>query len=392
MSIFSVGMRDQNRNLHKLRLGLESKPDTRSKSIVRQIGIESKIGIRIKHGIAIGITIFLKSKIDYTETPIYGSPESGSSSNSPTNSTSSSIQPPLPLHPPPLDSPTEDRTSDVDIKDPLLRTEIVSKTEKPDEPEDYEVLEETISIKVEPQKPDPCRDFIRGTCTRPDCKYLHEYDLSHLYRVYTFCRNYQNSICTLPNCRYAHATVFEEQAFYRTGILPPHALAHHKNNNNNNSTNIVPNPINKSFILQPPPPPPPPPGLTTSGPPTATVPAPVPVPVPVSVAEPEESSQHLNLNITPAALQIGLQYTKEKVDNMTKSALEFDEKLIELEKKSTRLLACILSVVKPLNTRVEWKAKINEDAELEEDSSQTQKEFALSLEVTQQAVSRRLKS
>ncbi|GBP45781.1 Mariner Mos1 transposase [Eumeta japonica] len=38
------------------------------------------------------------------------------------------------------------------------------------------------------------------------------------------------------------------------------------------------------------------------------------------------------------------------------------------------------------------RPKIYEDADLEEDSSQTQKEFALTLEVTQQAVLHRLKS
>ncbi|XP_045783690.1 zinc finger CCCH domain-containing protein 10-like [Maniola jurtina] len=88
-----------------------------------------------------------------------------------------------------------------------------------------------------------CRDFIRGNCKRErNCKYAHKHDLSQLEGVYTFCRNFQNSVCTFANCKYVHATVFEEQNFYRTGVLRAHAL-HHKVND----------------MLQPPPPPPPPP-------------------------------------------------------------------------------------------------------------------------------------
>ncbi|GBP20943.1 Mariner Mos1 transposase [Eumeta japonica] len=45
-----------------------------------------------------------------------------------------------------------------------------------------------------------------------------------------------------------------------------------------------------------------------------------------------------------------------------------------------------------LRQRSQWKPKIYEDAELEEDSFQTQKELALTLKVTQQTVSHRLKS
>ncbi|XP_050665054.1 salivary glue protein Sgs-4-like [Leptidea sinapis] len=73
-----------------------------------------------------------------------------------------------------------------------------------------------------------CRDFIRGTCNREGtCKFSHNCDSStDLVGVYTFCRDYQTKKCRyLSRCKYVHANIFEEQRFYRTGYLPPHAFA-----------------------------------------------------------------------------------------------------------------------------------------------------------------------
>ncbi|XP_052746431.1 uncharacterized protein LOC112049125 [Bicyclus anynana] len=143
------------------------------------------------------------------------------------------VQPPLPLDPPP-----PDEIPNIRVKQEIVDTDYETAQAPPR-------LEHTDQADPEPPQEAPskvCRDYIRGTCKREStCKYAHKYDLSQLEGVYTFCRKFQNSVCTFNNCKYVHATVFEEQNFYRTGILPAHAL-HHKTNN----------------VLQPPPPPPPP--------------------------------------------------------------------------------------------------------------------------------------
>lgn len=178
------------------------------------------------------------------------------------------IQPPLPLDPPPPDSPPPANVSpkkeiieETKLSSPLSpEINAVIKTEKLND--DSEIVD----IKT---KRAVCRDFLRNSCTKDNnCRFRHkldlELDLSELHRLYIFCKDYQNSICTYPNCRFVHASVFEEERFYRTGILPPNALSHQKkpesvNNNTitNNSNTMYINPIEKNFLLLPPPPPPP---------------------------------------------------------------------------------------------------------------------------------------
>ncbi|XP_039763744.1 uncharacterized protein LOC120636360 isoform X2 [Pararge aegeria] len=144
------------------------------------------------------------------------------------------VQPPLPLEPPPPDILLESIKVKQEIVD--LDYEIPQKSPLTD---DHESSEHTDNTNVHQSK--ICRDFIRGTCKREGtCKYAHKYDLTQLEGVYTFCRKFQNSVCTFTNCKYVHATIFEEQHFYRTGMLPPHALQHRANN-----------------MMQLPPPPPP---------------------------------------------------------------------------------------------------------------------------------------
>ncbi|XP_045784521.1 uncharacterized protein LOC123880438 [Maniola jurtina] len=143
------------------------------------------------------------------------------------------VQPPLPTYPPP-----QDFIPNLQVKEEVVDTEYetnnVSQAQGGQEETPSDQNSEQSSSEI-------CRDFIRGTCKREGtCKYAHKHDLSQLEGVYTFCRKFQNSVCTFANCKYVHATVFEEQNFYRTGVLPAHAL-HHKVNN----------------MLQPPPPPPP---------------------------------------------------------------------------------------------------------------------------------------
>ncbi|CAG9558110.1 unnamed protein product [Danaus chrysippus] len=156
------------------------------------------------------------------------------------------VQPPLPLDPPPLD-----QKYILSVKQEIddSKYENNSNEEVPDiqNRETVNGTNSTQQAPAEKTKVTICRDFIRGSCKRlGNCRYAHKYDLSQLVGVYTFCHDYQTSVCTYPNCKYVHATVFEEHHFYRTGVLPPHALAHL-------------NKVNVNVVQPPPPPPPPPP-------------------------------------------------------------------------------------------------------------------------------------
>ncbi|CAH2034868.1 unnamed protein product, partial [Iphiclides podalirius] len=197
---------------------------------------------------------FIISKIEHNETtnratptattPTATTPEPPSTPNSSKqDALKPEVQPPLPLDPPPPDKPPN---MSLTLKEEVEDIEYNSPGEEPSS-DTMNHSESTIDRSKtngvdEAEKSRPmCRDFIRGKCIRPGtCKFRHQCDVSQLVGIYTFCRNFQNSVCTLPNCKYVHATVFEEQRFYRTGELPPHALAHHK----------------KVNILPPPPPPP----------------------------------------------------------------------------------------------------------------------------------------
>lgn len=75
---------------------------------------------------------------------------------------------------------------------------------------------------------DVCRDYLRNNCTHVNCKYRHEFDESKIPELYKFCKDFQNKGCKHPNCKYAHATVVEQEWYYKTFYLPPHALSHQK--------------------------------------------------------------------------------------------------------------------------------------------------------------------
>lgn len=146
------------------------------------------------------------------------------------------VQPPLLLGPPPPDKPP---TMNITLKETADNQEYSS----PSEQSSYAIKASELTGHESNEAEDTdkskimCRNFIRGKCMRPGtCKFSHKCDISQLDGIFTFCRNFQNSVCARPNCKYVHATFFEEQHFYRTGELPPHALAHH------NQVNILPPP------------------------------------------------------------------------------------------------------------------------------------------------------
>ncbi|XP_063547636.1 formin-binding protein 4-like [Cydia strobilella] len=253
--------------------------------------------------------------------------------------------------------------------------------------------EEHDSQAAETPKVTVCRDFIRGTCVRVGCRYAHQRDLSQLMGVYTFCRNYQNKVCTLPLCKYVHASVFEEQEFYRTGVLPPRAQYH----------------LKKPFYMLPPPPPPPLPEVNSSPPCTPEVlnavalrrnPSEKPliscVPVSKLESKPAENDfRHMIQAITSPlkrdwnsidpftspprdldhkqlftkkckhcdSTDIRLQYNKEKLEAIEKTSKELKMKSKLLTQKSQNLITILLTVIKEqaesVNGYNKLKARLN---------------------------------
>ncbi|XP_038219946.1 formin-binding protein 4-like [Zerene cesonia] len=160
------------------------------------------------------------------------------------------VQPPLPPVPPPPDSPWN-----VSVKQEVVDHEYIGaygpydggKKPSQDQPQREDVKPRATI----------CRDYVRGTCKRiGTCRYAHKFDISQLVGVYTFCRDFQTKVCKHANCKYVHADVFEEQNFYRTGYLPPHAFSH-KRTTSSQSSEANSMSSSTSAAVQPPPPPPP---------------------------------------------------------------------------------------------------------------------------------------
>ncbi|XP_063633082.1 uncharacterized protein LOC134804091 isoform X2 [Cydia splendana] len=341
---------------------------------------------------------FLKYKIDYSESSSQSPPngnceqatpntsESPPSNNQPMEKEEQPspvkpvVHPPLPLEPPPPDKlpvmpvPIKNEIIDNDYPDqesgqesPNLSAELsTAGTEETS----LRLNEEQDNQAAERSKVTVCRDFIRGTCVRVGCKYAHQRDLSQLMGVYTFCRNFQNSVCTLPLCKYVHATVFEEQEFYRTGVLPPHSQYHFK----------------KAFyMLLPPPPPPPPPEVNSSPPCTPEVLNAVAlrrnphmiqaITSPLKrdwnsidpFTSPPRDLDHKQLFTKKCkhcdSTDIRLQYNKEKLEAIEKTSKELKMKSKLLTQKSQNLFTILLTVIKEqaesVNGYNKLKAKLN---------------------------------
>lgn len=70
-----------------------------------------------------------------------------------------------------------------------------------------------------------CRDYIKGRCTRENCRFLHEIPpKTHLKELFKVCHDFQNKGCFRPNCKFLHCSAKEEEQFYATGIFP-HTLS-----------------------------------------------------------------------------------------------------------------------------------------------------------------------
>ncbi|XP_047544153.1 uncharacterized protein LOC125076186 isoform X1 [Vanessa atalanta] len=324
---------------------------------------------------------FMKSKMDHLQITNRASPNAAPDPTPPPNIGRSErvtpvVQPPLPLDPPPPDSPiylnmiVKQEVEDTDYQSACGNSPEIANQESQGNGESQNVTPEKPTEKT---KMPICRDYIRGTCKRQGtCKFAHKYDVSQLEGVYTFCHKYQNSVCTFANCKYVHADVFEERQFYRTGILPPHALAHHKK------------------VLQPPPPPPPPeepqpdlPPITFTNPPPplhteidksilSVIPSsslesrgftdllpPTRYTSPLkrewSNIEPFgstpcdlDTNEHLTKKCKHCdIMEFRLQYNKDKVQKMRQTKEELNKKMAILDKKSEKLYTIIMALLKP---------------------------------------------
>ncbi|XP_030038094.1 probable basic-leucine zipper transcription factor P [Manduca sexta] len=66
-----------------------------------------------------------------------------------------------------------------------------------------------------------CRDYIRGCCTRENCRYMHEIPPKpFLKELFRFCHDFQNKGCYRMNCKFIHSTVEDEEHFYTSGVFP----------------------------------------------------------------------------------------------------------------------------------------------------------------------------
>ncbi|KAJ8736944.1 hypothetical protein PYW07_000215 [Mythimna separata] len=174
------------------------------------------------------------------------------------NKVSSTAQPPLPPNPPPPDTPTSTvHDMIVTVKQEIDDEYISSTAEMSPGLEHTDKLKATAAtIKVDHTEEKPgvtmCRNFARGTCKKGTaCIFAHQLILSQLPGVYTFCRNFQNSVCSFPKCKFVHATVFEKEHFFRTGYLPPHALAHLKEATVQQAPPPLPQPEEGPAVLPP---------------------------------------------------------------------------------------------------------------------------------------------
>lgn len=68
---------------------------------------------------------------------------------------------------------------------------------------------------------DFCKDYVRGNCTRDNCRFLHELPpKGFLKELFRFCHDFQNKGCFRSNCKFIHCSVEDEERFYATGIIP----------------------------------------------------------------------------------------------------------------------------------------------------------------------------
>ncbi|XP_075973695.1 uncharacterized protein LOC142974980 [Anticarsia gemmatalis] len=85
-------------------------------------------------------------------------------------------------------------------------------------------VDSTMNASDDGDKPLPnsyCRDYIRGCCTRENCRYIHEIPpKGYLKELFRFCHDFQNKGCYRANCKFIHSSIEEEVNFYVSGVFP----------------------------------------------------------------------------------------------------------------------------------------------------------------------------
>ncbi|KAI5640386.1 hypothetical protein NE865_07311 [Phthorimaea operculella] len=266
------------------------------------------------------------------------------------------VQPPLPPYPPPA-SPPLNVTIKQERKDEDDEAQTQSSGEgEPTPPPTTTEPPATEQNHVKQQKKTICKEFIRGNCKRPVCRFAHEVDLDQLRGIFTFCWNYQNDVCTFPNCRFVHASVFEEAEFYRTGILPPHARSHLKNQQTPpGPPTPPPAEMQMSFAN---PPPPPPHAILEARPEVEEFRSQLPRSIsPLK----REWSEIDDLLTSPSELDpneqvakkcknckitdLSLKCKKEKMEDLLQSSEEIKKKILVLNKRSAKLLNILTMIL-----------------------------------------------
>lgn len=84
-----------------------------------------------------------------------------------------------------------------------------------------DTMTEDNDIKFTPISSNYCRDYIRGFCSRDNCRYIHEIPpIAYLKDLFRFCHDFQNKGCYRVNCKFVHSTIEEEDHFYSSGVFP----------------------------------------------------------------------------------------------------------------------------------------------------------------------------
>jgi len=91
--------------------------------------------------------------------------------------------------------------------------------ENPDSKEMEKKETEKEVTEKEDTEPPICRDFWKGRCTRPSCKFKHDRN-APLPGSKVVCKDYQASRCHRDKCKFLHLTVEEEEEFKSTGVMP----------------------------------------------------------------------------------------------------------------------------------------------------------------------------
>ncbi|CAH0715985.1 unnamed protein product, partial [Brenthis ino] len=285
---------------------------------------------------------FIKSKIDHSEITYRATPSAAPDPPPPPNISRAQkvkpeVQPPLPLDPPPVDTPLN---LNIQVKQEIEDLDYHMCDKSPEIEAGTSQGSKNTQENKEKSKMPICRDFIRGTCKRQGtCRFAHKYDVSQLVGVYTFCHKYQNSaFChrmhwhttgKLMYCNHHHHHLRHLKHPRQMWLLLHFQTLHHQ-------YLMINSMENRSFpdLL---------PLRSTS-------------PLKRSWKTIEEFGSSCEIDVKKQSskkckhcdvMEFRLQYNKDKVEKMLHSKQELDKKMALLDKKTDKLYSILLALLKP---------------------------------------------